>query len=98
MSLWSWFTKEKTIAVDFLKAQAVKLTMLDSKPGLSVQDVGQILQWFQVARDMSNATNEEKFKWVVSQIETRFKGKVSPWVVQQVATLLYQYAKAKGIV
>ena len=82
---------------DYLKAQFLKLSMADGKPGFTGGDLVAIAQRI-VQANVPGATSQEKADNVALWIAARFPNKIAGWTTSKLIQLAYLYAIEKGMI
>ncbi len=93
----------KAIILAWVKAQFIRLSKTDGRPGLTAADLDETvvevknveLDYDDAPRAMKSAT---KANVLGVWIEEHFKGLISPWVARLLGYLAYKYAERKGVI
>ena len=85
----------------FLQAAFVKLSQVDGKPGLSLDDFKQCVEYVLAARDRYKSVHNEKAgslknHWVSQWLLDEFEDNISPWIANTLVWIAYAFAKRKG--
>lgn len=99
MNLAALWSPIKHAIAEAFKHAAVYVSGLDGKPGLTLADIGVIINWMNDANaDGTLTSNEDKHKAVADRIKERLNGRLPNWTVDMILGFLFQYAKRKGLV
>lgn len=82
--------------VSFIRAAVLKLSQLDKKEGLSLDDFARLLSWIQTAQSIKTG-GQDRAKWVADTVRRVFGDKVPGWTVDLIVWGSYLVAKRKGM-